>query len=207
METDVHKFSVPLHPFVFVEHWMRMVGDCEYNPGAGGVPTFSAPSDRWEYLITVATVVRGDGTLNGSSHHAERFALCLDNEGNSVEALELFLAIAHQECGCDIFLIHKPPQNGLYHSSAVADRRGMLGYEGMYRFAELAKRYNNHKMAEKLFYDIVEKIPTECYPTRLQDIRIKALENLQDFGVTTLGSRTSIAQELRAAKRFQEHQG
>ena len=201
MEAIIRKFSVPLHPFVFVDHWMSMVGGNEYYPGAGGRPTFSAPIDPWEYLITVATVVRRDGTLNGNSHYAERFALCLDNEGNGAEALDLFMAIVREEF--DIFLIHKPPQDGRYHASAVADRRGMLGYEGMYRFAELAKRYNNHKVAEKLFYDIVEKIPTECFPIRLQDIRIKALEGLQAFGIRTLSSRVSVAEELRAAKRHQ----
>ena len=187
-----------VHPFIFTAQWLRMVSNKEYRPGPNGGPVFEDILNPDSYLVRLAKVVKRDGSLNGKSIHAERFAICLGEQGNNVMALELFLAIADGEK--NVLLIHDPPQNGAYYSSEVADTPGKLGYEGVYRFATLAIKCNEEKLARQLFLEIVEKIPTKCYPVRLQDIRMSALESLKRLGIKTLSSGVSLADELRTTE-------
>lgn len=194
------------HPLIVAARWLRLVGNQDYRTGTGGAPIFETCSQPDKYLERLATVVAKDGTLNGKSRYAERLAMCLANNRNSVEAARLFEAIVEGEEDILYLLEPKedePPIRSAYVAEAVADRPGKLGYEGIYRFATLAMAGGQMDLAKRLFLEIVEKVPTECYPIRLQDIRVASLRALDGLKVKRLTSGVHVSAELKLAEAHQ----
>ena len=71
--------------------------------------------------------------------------------------------------------------------------------KGVYRFGVLAFVSDQKELAQRLFLEIVNKIPTVCYPVRLQSLRVLSLLMLNKMGVAILASGKSIEDELIAA--------
>lgn len=191
-------FNMSLH-YLIAMKWFRTIKRQRYNTSAGGAPQFSSPDNLDSYLIALSTVVMTDNTFNGRSRYAEKFAICLHQSGNRKYALHLFQMIVGDKN--NILYLKKRPSP--YVSDAVANRPGKLGYEGLYRFALLALGNRREKLAKKLFLEIVEKTPTECFPIRLQDIRVESLKHLRKLEVTKLASGRSVADEYKAADAHQ----
>ncbi|QQR65076.1 hypothetical protein IPH92_00650 [Candidatus Kaiserbacteria bacterium] len=179
--------------------WIRRIKGQEYRPSAGGAPSFFPPTDLIHYLSRLATIIEADGSLSGRNPHAERFAICLAHNGRLSDAFHLFQAIVLDNS--QILFLNKKPTRQC--SEAVADKPGKLGYEGLYRFGLLALKMRKKRLAKRLFLEIVDKTPTECFPIRLQDIRIESLELLSKLGVKKLASRRLVIDEHKAAKSHQ----
>ncbi|TSC71004.1 MAG: hypothetical protein G01um101449_218 [Parcubacteria group bacterium Gr01-1014_49] len=184
-------------PLTNAERLFLKVGGKEYHIAADGAPRFSTPLYMAEYLAKLATVFKEDGSYNGESLVAERVALCLKHQKNNEEAWKVFLAILDGKE--QVLLIQDPPEDGWCVSPEVAEVPGKLGYEGTYQFGELAFEFGRKDLAEKLFREIVERIPTDCFPIRLQHIRVWALERLKELGITIV-SGSPLELELEAAK-------
>lgn len=187
------------HHYLVVMNWFRKIKGKEYDSIAGGAPDFSPPRDLGLYLKNLATVVKADESFNGKSKHAERLAICLQASGNSSDAFRLFQAIVGDRD--NVLFLNKNPEP--YVSEEVADRPGKLGYEGLYRFALVALAEKQKELAKRLLLEIAVKTPTECFPIRLQDIRVNSLEHLRKLGVTELAAGRSLADEYKAAEAHQ----
>lgn len=166
----------------------------EFSTGPGEAPKFTEPSSSealLKRLGEIATVVRNNETFNGRSPHAERYAICLVKQKDYETALQLFKAIVGNAKSNILFL--RPDEGGRYPSSSVSPKPGKLGYEGVFQYAVACLRLGFHQQAKVLFEEIVEKIPTECFPIRLQDIRLEALLDLKSLGVPSLDEKISAA--------------
>ncbi len=166
----------------------------EFSTGPGEAPKFTEPSGSealLKRLGEIATVVRNDGTFNGRSPHAEKYAICLVQQGDGETASQLFKAIVGNLKSNILFL--GPDKGSRYPSSSTSPKPGKLGYEGIFQYAVTCLRLGFHQQAKDLFEEIVEKIPTECYPIRLQDIRLKTLLTLKSLGVPSLDGKISAA--------------
>ncbi len=166
----------------------------EFSTGPGEAPKFTEPSSSealLKKLGEIATVVRNNGTFNGRSPHAERYAICLVKQRDYETALQLFKAIVGNPKSNILFL--QSGKGSCYPSSSVSPKPGKLGYEGVFQYAVACMRLGFHQQAKVLFGEIVEKIPTECVPIRLQDIRLEALLALKSLGVPSLDGKISAA--------------
>ncbi|MFH0929891.1 MAG: hypothetical protein V1814_01420 [Candidatus Moraniibacteriota bacterium] len=171
-----------------------------YRPGVGGASTFSMPSNLKELLVRfeeIASIVMPDGSYNGNSCHAEGYALCLAHEGQPTEANQLFEAIignSQEILSTDIFGKYVP----------VRGRKGTLGYEGLFRYANLCNSSaDKDACMAKLLSELIQKVPTECYPIRLQDIRVDSIQILLNLGMEELDGIPSLKEELKRAKKHQ----
>lgn len=166
----------------------------EFSTSAGEAPRFERPSSP-EALIRrlweIRTLIKNNGTFNGRSLHAEGYAICLVQRGDFKTARKLFRAITGDAEDGILFL--RPDEGGCYQSSSVSPKPGKLGYEGVYRYAVACTELGFNLRAEALFREIVEKIPTDCNPIRLQDVRLEALLALKSLGVTSLDGEISAA--------------
>ncbi|MDE1919320.1 MAG: hypothetical protein KGH56_01340 [Patescibacteria group bacterium] len=178
---------------------LREMGSEEYEPRPCGTPSFRRVAWTKDYLEELTTLFREDGSFNGWNPHAERVALCLKHRGKDEEAMKVFLAILGSGNG-EVLFLYDSPKNHLFDSPEVADTPGKLGYEGTYQFAELAVEFNQKDLAKRLFLEIVGKIPTKCFPIRLQSIRVEALANLKKLGVERLPNGEVLIDALYAAK-------
>lgn len=167
-------------------------------PDAGLYPRFEMPQTTAELfgrLSEIATVFNQDGSYNGASSHAERYALCLLHEGHRCEALALFNAIVGNSQS--VLLINDPSANdGLYHSKGVADRRGKLGFIGAWWFADLLREHNSQR-AQAIYREFAA-LPPYCPPCGLKDARYNALLLLKEAGVIEINSKP-IDDEIRIA--------
>lgn len=170
------------------------------RPGVGGAPTFSMPSDLKELLLRfekIASVVMPDGSYNGNSYHAEEYALCLAHEGQPTEAKRLFETIVG-----DSQEILSTGISGEY--VPVRNQKGTLGYEGLFQYANLCNSFADKgaRMAE-LLSELIKKVPTKCYPVRLQDIRVDSIQILLNLGIKELDGIPSLEEELKKAREHQ----
>lgn len=186
--------------FNFVADWIEKIGNMEYQVGVGGSPFFSPIKKFDNYLRILATVIRDDGSFNGKSIHAERIAICLHNNGYWSDAFLLFQEIVRRRTRSILYV--NPHKSATYVSEPVADKPGKLGYEGLYRFAKTARMAENINLAKILFNQIA-MLPTECYPIRLQDVRVESLSALIDLGVVKLTDGRLVADELISAEAHQ----
>lgn len=191
--------STTSNPLLAAAELVRQVGGVEYHSGAGGAPCFAPPHQIDRYLEDLASVIAADGDFSTRSPYAERFAICLDENNRADDAFRLFATIVEGED--DVLYICSLPS--IYRSKEVADTPGKLGYEGIYRFALLALRKGRLELAKKLFREVVEKTPTECYPVRLQDVRVESLRHLLDLGVKKLETGLRVTKELKSAEAHQ----
>lgn len=190
-----------LHPFIFAAQQLKRISYAECYLDADGGLRFRVPFHLGDYLVTLATVINSDGSLNSWSPHAERYALCLDHAGNSQEALGLFRAIMEGEQ--EVLLSHSSLQIRRGDVSPFADMRGKLGRIAVQRFGELASQYGLKDLAVQLFTELAEKIPADATAMSLIDARVRALQHLNNLGVKTLRSG-SVTDEL---EKMRERQG
>ncbi len=187
--------SAALHPFIFTSDWLEKIG---YGTESD---LYFCNGDFVSDLKILATIIRKDGKLNSKSPYAEKFAICLAQQGHDAEAIQLFLAIVDGKE--NVLLVHEPPELGRFQSSETADRPGFLGYIGVRQFAESALRQGKKDLAKSLFQEIVDRLAGSHSPLTLTDTRIHALEWLKELGVKELSSGASLAQELRKAREIQ----
>jgi|GEM_PF-5367951 len=167
------------------------------NPPKYEMP--NSPEKLFERLAEIATIFNPDKSFNGESLYAEEYALCLIEENKLAAALQLFNVIAEDEK--NLLFLNSPAANGVYISEETANMHRKLGFEGLYQYAKLLIDKNPNR-AKKLLLEIAEKVPTTCYPIRLQDIRVSSLILLKDLGVHNI-NRIPIQIELQAAKAHQ----
>lgn len=183
---------------------LRSISGVEYIPNpAGGTPLFKVSLCPGDYLGKLMTLFKEDGSFNGKSPIAEQTALCLVHRGMTGQAMELFKAIVGND-GRNVLFINRARKNVLLDSVEVANKAGKLGYEGAYQLGRLAAELGEEILAKKMFLEIAEKIPTDCFPVRLQDIRIKALEELKRSGISRVYGMP-IENEIFEAKRHSRH--
>jgi len=166
----------------------------EFGTGVGEAPKFEEPpssEDLLRRLGEIRTLVKDDGTFNGHSPHAEGYAICLVEQEDYKTALQLFRAIIGNAKGNVLFL--RSDGGGPYPSSSVSPKPGKLGYEGVYQYAVACMELGLNQQAKVLLGEIVEKIPTECYPIRLQDVRLQSALHLKRLGVPSLDGEISAA--------------
>jgi hypothetical protein len=138
-------------------------------------------------------------SFNPKSPHAEKYALCLIQDKKLSEALELFNLIAGD--ASELLIVEDQPDNEAYVSRETADTYGKLGFEGVFQYANLLLEKNPQR-AKKLLLEIAEKIPTDCPPCHLGDVRVAALELLMDLGIHTI-KNVPIQKELETARKYQ----
>ncbi len=171
----------------------------KYHSGTGGAPMFSMPRNSKELLIRfkeIASVVKPDGSYNGNSFHAEGYALCLAREGQPIEAFRLFESIVAGSK--KIFT-----RNFFGEFVPVRGQVGTLGYEGLYNYANLHNIFKNKGNRKiELLSELIREVPTKCYPIRLQDIRVDALQILLQLKIKDIDGN-SLDKELELAKAHQ----
>ena len=177
------------HPFDFSAAWLEKVAGTDPDLLFAG-----------ELLRQLSKVVRPDGSFNGFSRYAEKVAIRLIENKRYEEGFELFMTIVDIKRNNRILLVHGKPVLDAYVSEETADTHGQLGYKGVLRFGQAAMRHEEHWLAKKLFLELVERIPTICFPVSLSDARLKALEHLTTLGMKTLSSGVSIMKELETAR-------
>ena len=166
-------------------------------------PQFDVPKNTEEFLKRleqIAPVFNEDGTFNGKAKVAEEYARCLVEEGKSAKALELYDAIAKGKH--NLLFIHEPLCCGIYHSEELSPKKGKLGFESLWQYAKLLASVGRKEEAKPLLLEIAEKIPTKCYPIRLQNVRVGCIKLLIKLGVTHIKERL-IQEEFRDAKDYQ----
>ena len=147
------------------------------------------------HMENILAVVGDSEHINGEHKEAERVALALVNQNKTAIAFKIFKAITRNK---DIILFtHSNPVGG-YVSEETSPVSGKLGYEGVYQFGLLALKYQENELAKRLFLEIAEKIPNECQPVYLQDIRTKCLQQLIVLRVMTVNNM-STEEAYRAA--------
>lgn len=169
------------------------------NPPKYGFPSTSDKIIERLIKISKVFVPKADFKFNGKSRIAEEYALCLLEDGKAEKALELFEAIAENRD--DLLFLHDSPANDVYVSEEISPMPGKLGFEGLMRYAKLLLEKNPER-SRKLLLELVEKIPTKCYPIHLQDVRVEAFQLLQKLGVKKVGG-SPIEKGLKEAKAHQ----
>ena len=175
------------HPFELSAAWLEKVAGTNLEMLLAG-----------ELLLQLSKVVRPDGSFNGFSRYAEKVAIRLVENKRDDEGLELFMTIVDVKKNNRILLVHR--KRDMYVSEETADTHGQLGYQGVLRFGQVAMRHEEQWLAKKLFLELVERIPTICFPITLSDARLKALEHLTTLGMKTLSSGVPITEELETAR-------
>lgn len=173
---------------------LRQLCLLEFSTSVGEAPRFTEPSSPKAILRRlgeIGAIVRNNGTFDGRSPHAEGYAICLVEQGDFETAQKLFGAIIGDAKNNILFL--RPDEGGHYPSSSVSPEPGKLGYEGVYRYAVACMKLGLNQQAKALFREIVGRIAPHCYPIRLQDIRVEAIEALQNLGVSSLDGQLSAA--------------
>ncbi len=171
----------------------------EYCSSVGGEPAFERPKSPGQLLTLakkIASTINQDRTWNGRSKHAENYALCLAHNKEYRSAYQLFHAIIRGKKE----VLATPSRNKMFEE--VACKPGKLGYEGAFQFALVCLKFKDEEGAIKLLLEIVTKVPTRCYPIRLQDIRVEALEKLIRRGVAEHQGK-DLRKEFEAAKEHQ----
>lgn len=175
----------------------------EFSTGPGEAPKFMEPSsskDLLRKLGEIRTLVKNNGTFNSHSPHAEKYAICLVKQKDYETAFRLFKTIVDNAKINILFL--RLDKSSYYPSSSISPKLGKLGYEGVFQYAVACMRLGLYQQARDLFVEIVEKIPTSCYPIRLQDIRVDALVFLKNLGVGSLAGEP-IEAKISAAQAHQ----
>ena len=139
---------------------------------------------------------------------AERYALSLAHEKKFDAAHEIFEAIMYDRT----LSRYRSPisrttltryNDERYSFRDTANRKGHLGYEGMFIYAkvciEVPLPRRGKRRARALLSNLVQATPTGCKPLRLAIIRVEAIELLQQLGRTKAG-KINLAEELVRAK-------
>jgi len=175
----------------------------------GGFPDFSKEKMSRSEILNRLTWISGmfceNGKYDFSNKDIEEYALCLDQDGLSDEAYTILKFIIKGK-NSDVLFISNDER---YPFSPLARQNGKLGYESLFLYAKLSLERDIIK-AIPVFAELVNKIPTKCYPVRVQDIRVAAISHLikiQSSGKFTkeLGQyiQIDLKQELLVAKEHQ----
>lgn len=201
-------FAEAKNPLTIAARVMQLTDGKDYESGAGGGRIHRTTTHPVRFLYQLSSIVDATGTFvfpeKGNKCAAESFAISLALAKECDLAFELFSGIVSgSEDRLFINEKYNSSQNYPYVSEAYIDIRGILGYEGLYQFAKSARKRNERELAASLLRELVEKTPTESYPIRLQDIRVKSLELLGDLGVRAVSGGIWIKDELAAARAHQ----
>jgi len=104
-----------------------------------------------------------------------------------LESIKVFEAIAKHFSG-DIIFLNPPDHPCPYPSEEFSPEPGKLGYFGLHTFAKAYITMDQEKKAIPLLEELVNKIPTECNPCQLADIRYDAIKSLLEMGLTNSGA-------------------
>lgn len=171
---------------------------CTFGPGSA--PIFSLPKSRQEILDRldwVAGMFKEDGSYNVNNKGLEEYAVCLHEDGFKDEALKIFDLIIDPRSS--VLSVKKYTPGDAYQApEGFAREPGKLGFEGLYRYGLLAFRKGRLDVAYSLLAELVDRIPTECGPVRLQDVRVDAIKIMLEISPSQ-----KLKDELKRAQEYQ----
>jgi hypothetical protein len=181
-----------------------------YCEGVGGAPLFKGPKKTKAALLERMQWIAGMFLIDGSyyfySKDIEEYALCLNHDDLPDEAYDIFSAIIGDKKKDILFV----SQDERYPFDPLARQTGKLGYESLFLYAVLCLNKGQKEKAVQLFAEIVSKIPTKCYPIRVQDVRVDSIRHLLDIQKSNFPKRKfkkylkiNLVEELIAAEAHQ----
>lgn len=171
-----------------------------YHPGIGNAPVFTSPSGTKqinEKLKEIAGVFNEDDSFDPDCPKAEEYALCLAEDGNIAEALELFDLIING--ASEVLAV---PTNDDY-SKMVVNQKGKLGMEGMFVYARILRRVGRTKEAGKFFLEIVDADQKRC-AIRGGDIKQFSAKEVLELNAFPLGKKSDYL-ELHERFRWESY--
>ena len=178
---------------------------CRYRVGFGGTPKYVHPNTVEEFFEALEIIscffdACGNMTSDWDWSKAEAYALALAHEKKNEAACYLFSQILAGKACNEVLWTNR--KNALLPSTEIAMEKGLLGYEGVFVYAQLLIKRRQRKFPKALLSTIVANIPTRCLPSRLQEIRIESIELLLRLKQTKVGD-IDLADELARAKAHQ----
>lgn len=166
-----------------------------YHAGIGNAPVFISPNGTKqinEKLKEIAWVFNEDGSFDPNYPKAEEYALCLAEDGNDAEALELFDLIING--ASEVLAV--PTNDG--YSKMVVNQKSKLGMEGMFVYARLLRKVGRTKEAGKFFLEIIDADQKRC-AIRGGDIKEHSAKEVLELNAFPFGKKS---QYLDLYERF-----